>query len=255
MEHISYLNIFWLLIVFLPTFYINHKIGLKITKQTVFALVRMLVQLALMGIYLQFLFDYNNMFLNIAYTLIIVVVASSNAILVAKQSLKKMFIPMFFCILIPDIVVIFIFNKLVLGLQNIFDARYLITVNGMLLGNILSGSVVVLTSYYRGITENIGKVHYSLVLGATNYQATKPYLVGALRASMLPNISNMATIGLVSLPGMMTGQILGGALPMEAILYQAAIIMAIYSARYISNYFSLVAFSHVSINDQNFIKK
>ena len=70
----------------------------------------------------------------------------------------------------------------------------------------------------------------SIVLkgGATVTEAVQPFFRKAVRASMTPIISSMATLGIVSLPGMMTGQILGGAQPLTAAKYQIAIMVGIY---------------------------
>ncbi len=77
-------------------------------------------------------------------------------------------------------------------------------------------------------------------LGATQIQAIMPYIKNALISSIKPTVSSMATIGLVSLPGMMTGQILGGSVPVEAIMYQIAIMIAIYVTRYINILISII---------------
>lgn len=68
-----------------------------------------------------------------------------------------------------------------------------------------------------------------LAEGATTVEATRPYLTGALHDAIAPTLATTATMGLVSLPGMMTGVILGGASPMIAIVYQIAIMIAIFS--------------------------
>jgi len=82
-------------------------------------------------------------------------------------------------------------------------------------------------------------------------QAIKPYIKNALSASIRPTVSSMATIGLVSLPSMMTGHILGGSLPLEAIMYQIAIMIAIYVTRYINILSSIFLCKKFIFNNRN----
>lgn len=154
----------------------------------------------------------------------------------ADLKVRRILVPIFISIAVPNFLMILFFNAFVIDLNNIFEARYIITIGGMLLGNVLSGDIIGLTTYYRGISKNQNQVNYDLALGATRYQATKPYLKEAISASIKPTVASITTIGLVSLPGMMTGQILGGSVPMEAIMYQIAIMLAIYVTRYVNIY-------------------
>jgi len=141
------------------------------------------------------------------------------------------------------------FNAVVINLDHVLDARYVITIGGMLLGNVLNGDIIGLTAFYKGIEENRNRVNFDLSLGATRFQAIKPYLKDAITASIKPTVASMATIGLVALPGMMTGQILGGSVPMNAIMYQIAIMLAIYVTRYI-NIMGAIMFSQNMMFDK-----
>jgi len=240
---ISYYGILYLLILVLPTLYLNYKLDLTITKATIIAIIRMIVQLSLVGLYLQYIFDLNNPFLNLAYIILMMNIASFSITKSCGLKLRNLLFPIFLSMAIPNVLMIFFINTFVIRLENIMDARYLITIGGMLLGNILSGDIIGLNTYYRGIKENKDVVNYDLALGATLYQASKPFLKDAINASIKPTIASMATIGLVSLPGMMTGQILGGSLPYEAIMYQITIMLAIYISRYL-NIILVISFSN-----------
>lgn len=234
METINYLGIFYITLLVIPTLIINIKLDIKMNKQILISLVRMIVQLALVGLYLQYVFDLNNPFLNILYMLIMMIIATSSITKSTGLKAKKLFLPILLSMAIPNFFMVLFFNAYVIDLSNILDARYIITIGGMLLGNVLGGDIIGLTTYYKGISKNQNRVNYDLALGATRFQATKPYLKEAISASIKPTVASMATIGLVSLPGMMTGQILGGSLPIDAIMYQIAIMIAIYVTRYIN---------------------
>lgn len=232
MNDISYIGIAWLCLLVIPTLFINRKLHIKLNKEIVISILRMIVQLSIVGLYLQYIFELNNPILNIAYLFIMMFIANMTILKNTGLKRNQLILPLFISIVIPTISMVLFFNTFVINLDAILDARYIITISGMLLGNILNGCIVGLTTYYKGIGSNKEKVNYDLALGATLFQATKPYFTSAIQVAIRPTVASMATIGLVALPGMMTGQILGGSVPLEAIMYQIAIMIAIYVTRY-----------------------
>lgn len=116
----------------------------------------------------------------------------------------------------------------------IFDARYMIAIGGMVLGNSLRSNVVGLGDFYKSIYREEQLYFYKLSLGATKYEAMLPFIKKSFTAAINPTIATMATMGIVSLPGMMTGQILGGSVPLVAIKYQIAIMVAILASTMLS---------------------
>jgi len=250
-DEISYLGIFYLILLIIPTLYINYLLSIQMNKKIIISVFRMIVQLSLVGVYLQYIFDLNNQLLNIAYILIMMLVASISITNSTPLKKKKLYLPIFLSMAIPNLFMVLFFNKMVISLNNIFDARYIITIGGMLLGNVLSGDIVGLNSFFKDIEDNKNVINYDLALGANLVQAIKPYVKNALTASIKPTVSSMATIGLVSLPGMMTGQILGGSVPLEAIMYQIAIMIAIYVTRYINILSSIYISLKYIFNNRN----
>lgn len=240
MNTISYIGIAYLSLLIIPTLIINKRLNIKMNKQIIVSIVRMVIQLSLVGVYLQYLFDLNNEILNVCYMLIMMLVATISITRTTGLKLKRLYFPIFISIALPNVLMVLFFTKLVINLENILDARFVITIGGMLLGNVLSGDIVGLTTFYKGISANRKRVNYDLALGATRFEATKPYFRDAIKAAIKPTVASMATIGLVALPGMMTGQILGGSVPMEAIMYQISIMIAIYVTRYINIYGALI---------------
>jgi len=249
MDTIGYLGIVYLLVLVIPTLVVNHQLGIKMNKRIIISVIRMIIQLGLVGIYLQYIFELNNIFLNVGYMLLMMLIAAVSITKTLGLRFKRVYLPIAASIIIPNVLMVFFFNTLVIGLDNILEARYIITIGGMLLGNVLSGDIVGLTTFYKGISANKKRVNYDLALGATRFQAIKPYLTDGIQAAIKPTVASMATIGLVALPGMMTGQILGGSVPLEAIMYQIAIMLAIYVTRYV-NIFLAIALSQKTMFDK-----
>lgn len=239
-NEISLISLFLLLFTVLPILIINRILKLKINKNILISILRMILQLAFVGIYLQYIFALNNPAINILYLIIMIVIASAHSIRSSSLKIRYLFLPIFFSVAIPQIVVLLIFNILIAGKEHLFDAKFIIPVGGMLLGNCLNGNIVALNNFYNGIREDEKRYNYYLTLGASSYQAITPYLRKSLNIAILPTLASMATTGLVSLPGMMTGQILAGSLPLTAIKYQGAIFIAIFTAKYFSILLSIL---------------
>jgi len=98
----------------------------------------------------------------------------------------------------------------------------------MLLGNSLRGNIVALQNLFTAIDTRRGEYEAAIAFGASAQFATQLFVSDSMRKSMAPTLASMATTGLVTLPGMMTGQILGGASPIVAIKYQLLIMIAIF---------------------------
>jgi putative ABC transport system permease protein len=123
---------------------------------------------------------------------------------------------------------------------NLLDARLVIPIAGMIMGNCMSADVIGVRGFYDTLRSRRKAYRHALAQGARLNEATGPYFREALRAALAPTVARTATIGLVSLPGMMTGQMLGGAEPMTAIMYQIAIMIAIFTGTAITVFLAVV---------------
>ena len=108
-----------------------------------------------------------------------------------------------------------------------YDPRYAIPLLGMILGNCMTGVGLGLNTLTTSLVNRRASVEAQLMLGATRQVAAAPVTREALRSALMPTINSMAATGVVSLPGMMTGQILGGVPPAEAVKYQILVMFLI----------------------------
>lgn len=198
-----------------------------LTRSTLVSIVRMSVQLVLVGVYLEFIFTLNNPFLNGGWVLVMISVAAANVAGSAGLRKRRLLLQIGAAIALSTLGVVAVFLGAALRPDPVYDARYLIPIGGMILGNCMRGNIVGLERFFSGIRENRKEYLSALFMGATVAEAVRPWMRRALVAALAPTISTMATMGIVSLPGMMTGQILGGADPLTAIRYQMAIMVAI----------------------------
>ncbi|MBN1775221.1 MAG: ABC transporter permease, partial [Clostridiales bacterium] len=111
-----------------------------------------------------------------------------------------------------------------------YDPQYFIPIAGMIVGNSMTGISLGVKSLTEGMTVRKETVEEALILGATPQAASADIINSTFDAAIMPTINSMLGMGIVFLPGMMTGQILSGTLPTTAIAYQIAIMFGIFGS-------------------------
>ncbi len=231
-------------------FAINWHYKLKIGREAMVALLRMTLQLVLVGAYLAFLFEINSLWLNLLWLGVMLLVGCSAIIDKAKLPLKPLFFPVVIALVLALLPILALLSLVIIQPSPYYDAQYLIPIAGMLLGNSMTANIVCLQHFFTSFENRWPEYEGALALGATPKQASLNFVQSALQKALAPILATMATTGLVSLPGMMTGQILGGASPMVAIKYQLLIMMAIWVMMSISTSLCLLFLVHRCINRQ-----
>lgn len=215
-------------------FFLFLKFRIKLIKKLLIATFRMTIQLFLVGLYLGYIFELNNLYVNILWLLIMLFIANRHILKSSNLAIKPLLPISFLSTLIGLSIVLIPFILFIIKPTPLFDARYLIPVGGMILGNFLAVNIVSFSTYVTSIKERRQELESYLCMGATLSEATNLFVKDAIQKSITPTITTITTLGLVSLPGMMTGQLLGGSFPMTAIKYQIAIMVAILVAATIS---------------------
>jgi putative ABC transport system permease protein len=121
----------------------------------------------------------------------------------------------------------FFFCSLVIGLEPWYDPRYLIPLAGMIIGNSMTGASLAVERLAAEFRERRDEIETGLCLGGSIQIVSETAVSSAFRAALIPSVNAMAAMGLVFLPGMMTGQILSGTEPLIAVKYQIAIMCVI----------------------------
>lgn len=210
------------------------KFKIPLAKKLGVAALRMTAQLVLVGLYLGYIFELNNLYVNILWLFVMIIIANRHILKSSNLVIKPFLLISIFSTLTGLAIVLAPFILLVLKPLPLYDARYLIPIGGMILGNFLSVNIVSFTAYISLIKDNRQEIESFLCMGATLSEATRIFLREALQRAVTPTITTITTIGLVSLPGMMTGQLLGGSFPITAIKYQIAIMITILVAATVS---------------------
>jgi len=208
---------------------LSWRLHLGVEKRVLIAALRSAIQLSLIGLVLNFLFAQTSFALIGLWALIMLAVAGWEVMARQKHRYKGVWsfgigtLSMF----LSSFSVIFLALTLIIGVEPWYQPQYLIPLLGMLLGNTMSGIAITLDNLSRQAWEGRGHIEARLLLGQSWECAISDIRRDSLRAGLIPIINSMAAAGLVSLPGMMTGQILAGSPPMEAAKYQMMILFLI----------------------------
>jgi putative ABC transport system permease protein len=202
---------------------------IKILSALWISILRMTVQLLFVGFYLQVVFKLNHWWLNLTWLLIMVIVADLSIISRCGLRIKYFILPLFMALLAGTVIPLFYFTAVIIRAPGLMDAAYFIPLAGMIMGNCLRADIIGINGFYNSVKDKEKLFLHELAQGASLSEAVRPHLRSAVEAALSPTLATMATIGLVSLPGMMTGIILGGTQPMTAIKYQIAIMIAIFT--------------------------
>ncbi|NVD06312.1 ABC transporter permease [Vibrio sp. JPW-9-11-11] len=229
----SVIDISWLTLALFFTllvipFSISRYYHLALSKEILVSVGRMTVQLMLVGVYLEYLFKLNSLAINILWVLVMTLIGASAITSKAKLPRTHLMLPVCSGLIIALVPMLAIIVLAVVKPTPLYNAQYLIPLAGMLLGNSMSGNIVALQNFFNAFEERKSEYEAAISLGASPSYATLPFVRDAIALSLAPSLATMTTTGLVTLPGMMTGQILGGASPMVAIKYQIMIMIAIF---------------------------
>ncbi|KAK1389485.1 Aluminum sensitive 3 [Heracleum sosnowskyi] len=208
------------------------KLGLE--SEMVYSILRAFLQLSVIGFVLEFIFTQDNSVWILMAYLFMVVVAGYTAGQRAKQVPRGKYVAGA-SILVGTAVTMFL---LVLLKVFPFTPRYIIPIAGMMVGNSMTVTGVTMKRLRDDIRTQMSLVETALALGATPRQATLQQVKRSLVIALSPVLDNAKTVGLISLPGAMTGLIMGGASPTEAIQLQIVVMNMLIGASTISSIMS-----------------
>jgi len=205
--------------------------GINREKEIAISSVRMTLQLIITGYLLAYVFENPHP----VVTILIIVVMEGFAVHTVinkfkgklSDKLKKIIA---FSMVTGTLFCLLYFLMIVVRISPWYDPQYFIPIAGMLIGNSMTGVSLGVKSLQEGMTVQKSWVEEALILGATPKRATREILNQTFDAAIMPTINSMIGMGIVFLPGMMTGQILSGTSPNTAVTYQIAIMLGILGA-------------------------
>ncbi len=216
---------------------------LGVGKSLLVAAVRTTLQLLLLGGVLNWVFEADALWIVLALVASMIVNASIAAVRRTERRFTGIWLSGLAAVTLSTVFTSSVVLSVVIPADPWHEPRVLIPLVGLILGNALTGLGLCLDTLMRELDSKRSEVECRLALGATAWEACQDIARNAIRTGMMPILNSMTVVGIVSIPGMMTGQILAGADPQEAVRYQIVVMFMVAAATSLSAIgISLLAF-------------
>lgn len=196
--------------------------GLRLHRQLLIAAVRMVVQLVLVGLVLRTVFASGSAAMTLVVVTLMIAAATREVAVRPKQRLERWGNYR----IASGVVAVSSFATVLLALMTAiqptpwYEPRYAIPLMGIVLGSVLNSASIALDTFLGDVVSSRNKIEGQLALGTTLQHALAPLMRDAMRKGLIPIINQMSAAGIITLPGIMTGQLLAGMPPLDAVKYQ-----------------------------------
>jgi putative ABC transport system permease protein len=204
---------------------VSHVFELRLGKSILVGTVRAAVQLIAIGYALIYLFGHQSAVAVLVVLAVMLGVAASVASRRVGEgpSRPRVFPLALVAISTASLVALLPVFLWVVPPEPWYEARYIVPLSGMMISSAMNVAAQVFERVIATAQRESDRIEQLLLLGASPAQAMRPHVQVAVRAALIPTLNGLSTVGLVSLPGMMTGQILSGADPSQAVRYQLVV--------------------------------
>jgi putative ABC transport system permease protein len=226
-QSLSYLDLAIASALILINGLLSVMLKLQLERQLLLAALRTVVQLLAIGYVLGWVFQFAQWYIVLPLMLAMTLIAGSSAAGVGKHRHRGLLTDSVISVWLSSWLVTAIGLFVVLRVRPWYEPQYAIPILGMILGNSLTAVSLGIDRMTRELTGGRAVVEMILSLGGSRWEAVQAAAAQAVRAGMMPTLNQMTVVGIVSLPGMMTGQILAGQSPSEAVRYQIVIMFLI----------------------------
>jgi putative ABC transport system permease protein len=199
---------------------LSFALRLGLERRLFWAALRMSVQLLLVGFVLKWVFADGRLYVVIGVLVPMTLIAGISAVRRAERTFPGMYLTSIVSVWVSAWLISGFALGLVLRSDPWYAPQYAVPLTGLVLGNSLTGISLALDRFTAELVGKRAEVEVLLSLGATRWEAARDALRQSLRAGLIPMLNAMLVSGIVSLPGMMTGQLLSGADPAQAARYQ-----------------------------------
>jgi putative ABC transport system permease protein len=202
---------------------LSRRQGLGLTRDLLVGAIRTVVQLALVGYVLVYIFAWDRWYLVVLALVVMLAVAARTATDRQDRPTRRLYGILGLAMLIGSGLTLVYIGAVVVRPDPWYDPRYLIPLFGMIVGNAMNTASLAAERLAGEMDARRAEVEAYLALGASPTFATRDAVRRAVRASMIPMVNSLMVVGIVALPGMMTGQIIAGASPLAAVRYQIVV--------------------------------
>ncbi|MDH4468661.1 MAG: ABC transporter permease [Bacteriovoracaceae bacterium] len=214
------------------------KMGWSLHRPLWISTLRCLVQLSLLGYVLGYIFQANHpaiTLFSIASITVVAAIASSARLPLAVRGQRRLNFVALICSTWP----ITLITLIVLQQYDLTKPTIIIPLLGLILGHSLNGITLGVERFTSELNSNRAYFISLISFGATPYEASQDLLKNSIKVSITPVINSMSVAGIVTVPGMMTGQIMSNVSPIQAALYQYVIMVAVSSSIFVGSYIGI----------------
>ncbi|KAI8970019.1 hypothetical protein BDF20DRAFT_888897 [Mycotypha africana] len=203
-------------------------LGTKLEISLIISAIRCVVQLSLIGLVLDDVLKTQHMSVVIAMSVLLVFLGAFETVFNrTKKSFKGLFPLMLIILFLSNFVIAYLGSAFVLKADPFWDPPTFVPIIGMLLGNSMSSVAMATERCLDQFRIHTPALETRLSFGASRYEATLPLAVETIRMSLLPIITQLSVMGMINIPGMMTGQIMAGTPMKDAVIYQQCIMFMV----------------------------
>lgn len=206
---------------------ISGLMRMGIGKTLLWSACRALLQLCAMGFIMAFVIHSGNPWFVLLLIAFMLIAAVQITLSRAKGVPKGLAGPVLLSLVLTMLIMMSLVTELVIRPHPWYAPQLVVPLTGMLLGNTVSATAVGLSRFFESMRERRDEVDTLLALGATAWEAARPSMVSSIRLGLMPTTASLASAGIVTVPGMMAGQIIAGGDPIDAAKYQFMVLASI----------------------------
>ncbi|KAA3611698.1 MAG: iron export ABC transporter permease subunit FetB [Planctomycetota bacterium] len=233
---------------------LSKALRLGLEKAFLIAALRCYVQLSLLGLVLVYLFAWDYPWLTGMVFGFMIFVSSWTIRGRLREIPVATFKPVLFAVAVSGILITFLVTAVVIQVDPFWKARYWLPLGGMVLGNSMNGIALSVERLFAEIRHRRSENLTWQALGAGPWECLRPSVQTAMRAGLIPAVNNMAVVGVVSIPGMMTGQVLAGAPAAQAARYQVVVMLMIAAASATGSLLAVLSCARLTIDEDGVVR-
>ena len=227
---LSWLNLTGAFALVLMAIGISRWQGTGLARSFLVGALRTVVQLVLVGYVLVYILSLDRWYLVVLALIVMLAVATREAVHRQDSRPASLFGITGIALLVGSGLTLFYVSIVVVQVDPWYNPRYLIPLFGMIIGNAMNAAALAADRLAGEMELRRAEVEAYLALGASSDHASREPVRRALRAALIPTVNSLMVVGIVALPGMMTGQIIAGASPLGAVRYQIVVMFMLASA-------------------------
>jgi len=201
------------------------RLQLDLERDIFWGTIRTFAQLFIIGYVLKYVFGLNNVYLVLFVFTGMIFFAAHTIRGRVKEKNIPYFIPTFISMFASYMFVTIVVTAFIIQVEPWYKPQYFIPIGGMVVGNSMTAIAIALERIFADVRKRRDEIELYLCLGANHREATGQIVRDAIKAGMIPSVNSMMAVGIVFLPGMMTGQILAGVDPVISIKYQIVVML------------------------------